>query len=119
MEYLSYNKVPVQVGDTVYQMDAGRIKVLTFAVQTLRPNGVIEVEGGLPNYKQRFAAPAKQFHTDAKALVGEWVKTHLHNYEVNLPKFLYNLLKLYREVGGEITDEQINRFAVVRKDEVI
>jgi hypothetical protein len=119
MDCISYNKVQINEGDTVYQMDAARVKVLTFVVQKAHSTGLLEVTGGLPNYHLSFTAPARQFHTDKVALVKEWLDKNLHNYEVTMPKFLYSLHKLYQDVGGEVTPEQMNRFALVQKDEVI
>lgn len=115
----TYDDKPINIGDTVYQMHAGRLQVLTFTITEILNNGNIRVVGGVPGYQLDFNGPPKSFHSNAKELVAKWVEANLHNYEVEMPKVIYKLLTLYRGQGGDVSDSLLARFAPVNNEEVI
>lgn len=109
--YLSYDKVPLQVGMEVYQVaftTGNALPILMkFSIEEKLGDGRIKIKNQIDNNVIINMVNPNQVHTNALALVQEWYVIAKHQYEVELPAKINSFITILKQLNPNWSPENV------------
>lgn len=114
--YTSFDGISLSLGQEVFQISVEkdyRTTIHSYTIKELLPDNKIKIVSQLNREK---IVSSKEVHTNRLGLLDLWINGDTNMLSLLVIK-IYNMLTLKRQLGGEVSDELMAKFAP--KDVVI